>query len=1112
MNMSNRIWEKDGLSREKYTDRGAKGQKVEVLESDALTLLARVVEIGAGIPYFDSDNREDGTWKQMWWWEPLVVLAQLKMLDVAQLEKNAAVSGSGSLEPVSADLQQRVKGWAERLEWCDAAGLKDDLRAIVEQSSGSSGLFYGLLAGIRRVQDNYEKYLEEIEKQGRMDPALALLLVFVRNLGRVAGRFNDRWQGLADLYLEQVLHARPRGVQPDRVWLAFDKDAGTEDVVLKKGTGFMAECREGGVPLCYRSDEDCPVGEMRPGKMVSLFLESDPVLEPAATMGFTTAIWRKEFDLENMEGGQQLFGGDGARFISVGLVVESPMLLLGDGKRTVSLSFYLTAESVGWLRGITEMCEVWRLLADAFYLEASTEGGWTKITDYVLNFREEECLEFTFKLYDEFPAVIPCRSDVHRADTRMPALRILLNRDAWLFPYSWTKRMLFYKMKINARVEGSRKIKIYNELGEVDANMPFYPFGVQPERGNWMVFGSYELALKPVVKAGLTCRWMGLSRDPGGLAGYYAAYGEAVKNDSFRIRTEWLKDGKWEGAEESGRSLFTVGDEGVVDDTGYIICEPEKRMPPVRPGEQEYEWGRSGNGFMRVVFTAPEMGFGHKLYRRLFAEIMMRNSRRKKQLPVPAEPLSPQVDNLLLDYEAEEELLFKAGQVPGVTCLYHISPSVYDDMAPVPTNEPVRFVEGADNKFILSLGFKGAAGYNRLRFFIDFAPYLVESIPDAPLPEEGETAYPDVPVRHSSWSVFRAVGWASLPAVAVLRDDTEGFMRSGLIEIELPDVVTETDIRTDRLFWLRGEFSGTKNSFPTIRGIYMNVVEAVGEKGGKVGGIPLGTVWKTEKNLPGIASVVQAATGSGGKGAESKEDMALRLATRIAGRGRVVTAGDYERAVLEHFPQVAKVKCLPAVDVKGWKRRGVVTVVVMQKRETGEMPMCTNSLLLEVEERLGRLATRFAIIDVINPVYEEMTVRCRLVLMPGNVPGVVIKRLADKLNRIIAPWLAAGEMPEFGYGFSLQAVRNVLLEDAGVARLIGLSVLHVTPEKERVYRLNEYIPDVENEVTVKASAPWCVAIPAANHLIGLAGDWQERAGVGELEIGKTMIIGAAGNE
>lgn len=345
-----------------------------------------------------------------------------------------------------------------------------------------------------------------------------------------------------------------------------------------------------------------------------------------------------------------------------------------------------------------------------------------------------------------------------------------------------------------------------------------------------------------------------------------------------------------------------------------------------------------------------------------------------------------------------------------------------------------------------------------------------------------------------------------------MRDSTCFFMNTGLIEILLPVPIGPEHLDREGLFWLCAAFPSALIDRPPVRGIYMNAVQVISDTKGieehadVLAGLPAGTISASEKNLPGIVEIIQVVKGHGGRMGGDAGDIRLRLSDRIAHRNRALLPADYERLVLQHFPQVVKVKCLPGLDTKKRNRPGVVTLVIVPRQEGGDWPLATHLLLSGIEDRLQASTGKFMIVDAVNPVYEEMTVRCRVTLMPGVPLGEVTRRLENKLNGNIAPWKDDGGIPVFGYRFSLQALQNAVMEDEGVALLQGLSVLHITESGERMYSLDEYNIQETGEVMIGASQPWCVAVPAKRHLIELCGEWQERAGVGKLEIGRTLVI------
>ena len=208
----------------------------------------------------------------------------------------------------------------------------------------------------------------------------------------------------------------------------------------------MAGKNPDGSPFCYRSVEDLTVGDLEIARVYSYLLERDPGRFPAARMGYVTKILKKEIGICNAGTPRELFGGTDSWAEPVGLFIESPLFLLREGNRNVTLAFHLTPDSVIFWRqliaGIAcgqqeEQAEIiYKILHDAFYLEISTEEGWTTVKEYVLMNEPEDGFRLIFRLNSDFPATVACRKNVHGEETDRPALKIMMNRDAWLFPYS----------------------------------------------------------------------------------------------------------------------------------------------------------------------------------------------------------------------------------------------------------------------------------------------------------------------------------------------------------------------------------------------------------------------------------------------------------------------------------------------------------------------------------------------------------------------------------------------------------------------------------------------------------------------------------------------------
>lgn len=1116
--------ERDGMDRKRYEGQRAELSGFCALEEDWWNLLKRVTETSECLWFFNRDNRKDGYWYELWHMQPLVILAEICGVAISVLEQEFLhLAGTNGQEYLYAGLKEKVDRWKSNLQksyWKSSLGreaagqdyrvtmdLHDELhRFQAGQNESLQIAFYRLLHIISDIQSEREKWYERIKEDGNMDPALAVVTVFLQNYAGIVKRFNKRWEDFPMFYYEQILRENALPPLAEHTWLALFPDAGVDKVRISAGAGFIAAGQEA---VCYRMAEDVEVNAIQLAKVLTVFPEQSGERFPAARLGFVTSLKRKEIPLLIQGDSQPLFDNEdeNAEFIFPGLLIESVMLLLREGERRVSLRFYLTDESAGYFDRLIDRLSwpgssvdevICKVLKDAFYIKVSTEGGWNGHDSRLVYEKAGRCLLLTFCLPDSFPPLCACREDQHGMTTCMPVLQILTNPDAWLYSYSWARKVFFEHIHIGVTVKGVRSLKIYNEAGEQDTSTSFYPFGMRGEKGAWMVFGNYEMAVKPVVRTELCCKWRQLPDNENGFWGHYRGYGSDIDNYSFRVRTEWLTAKKWKTDEE--RLLFAASaNNSRIEGESCISYFPDKEIPVFTLEEERYEYGKVSDGFMRIVLSSPDMGFGNAVYRQLFSDVMIYNSRHKSLRPLPMEPVAPLLDEVVLNYEAEYEYFPETGIPNPGFCLYRAHPLSVSGISPVKEYRAISIVEGPEDEANLLLGFYQAEGIDRIRLYIDLDPekdgYVEETLAGC-LPEADAT---DV-----AWFMNNGTCWEPVGGVEGFRDTTGHFMRSGLIELILPRPVGKEWLDKEGIFWITAAIKGKISGTRAVRGFYVNAAEVVAD-GETALKLPAGSELQPENSLPGIASAVQILSGYGGRPAEDRPKRDLRLANGIFHRNRAVTPADFERIALEHFPELEKVKCLPVTE---GDPDCLVRLVVMQSRSGGRLPGCSWALLQDIHALLCGYMSSFVRLLVINPIYEEITVRCRIKMYEGVSVSSALQRLDKKLKGIISPWLDKGGMPVLGYVFSLQELWNAVAGDESVADLSGLAVLHVMLEDSKVYELKEYAGDTVQEVYVKASSPWCVTVPSSRHQIiwDADGEWTEEAGVGMLKIGNTFII------
>lgn len=1072
------ISDTDGLSREQRLQRAAAPVMLRVLEERFSVLLSRAF------------RRSD--FASLYRFQVLMVLLEIEQFDTHAAEDDSRhLSSADEITVAVRSLAARMEDWRKRLEYAclgsePFALLKDltgQVTTNIRPSFTPSLRFYLLLlASIRLLQTKSETYREEIYASGRMDPSLAVIVAFLHNYKDIVSAFNARWQSLPAFYLNEVLKVAPRPRRSGSAWFAFSGSPGGANVTIPAGTCFGVT--SGADVSAYKLLCELQVTQMAVARMKMIVVEKNAARYPEAALDYVTAVMQNDVP------------GHAYAPVPLGLRIQSSMLLLGEGRREVKVLFRLTPESLAFLddavariarvQEISRDETLFKMLHDAFLLRVTTATGEQPVGNFHIRLEKGEGLRLTLLLGEDFPAVAPPEGE------ELPSLCLLMNTAAWLFPYSWARRMLIGSVRIEVNVTGLRDIHIYNELGRVDVRQPFAPFGTMGDKGAWLAFGSYEMACKPVCNVNFRFGWQHLPVCYGGLKEYYRTYGVGIDNRSFTGRIDQLRNREWKPLDTTTPVyLFRTSDRPVPEKEDPLvektpICFPLSETAVLPFGREDaYRLGDVRSGFYRLVLTSPDMGFGEHEYRRLFAEVMIYNSRARRKKPLPEPPLSLLMDAPQLDYTACEECCFTVGSASGIRFSYICSLSAEAETLP-DASHPISLLEGPADEGNLMIGIVNAEGENLIRLYLELE-LLQREIDHAFLPR-------------TDWYYRDAYRWVKIEAVHVLRDDTGGLMHSGAVVLQLPFCVTSAMTDAEGVFWISVAVHSHLCNCSVVRGVRLNVAEAV----------PIDEP-ADALSVPGLASYEQVAPLAGERPAESETEMRTRLSERIAHRRRLLLPHEFEQMTLQEFPEIAKVKCLPRTDAKQWNRSTVITLALLRARRAGEYPLCTDELLCRVEDCLRQYASPFVEIDAINPVYEEVTVFCGVSLKSGEAAGTAIQEVYESLRDCIAPWEKdENGIPAFGYSFSLRHLQSRIKKSGRIGAIHGMKLLQVIRPNDGTYACREYISgDGENEEqTVSPSVPWGILVPAARQYVKVLpeGEWHKEIGFGDLEVEKTFIV------
>ncbi len=185
------------------------------------------------------------------------------------------------------------------------------------------------------------------------------------------------------------------------------------------------------------------------------------------------------------------------------------------------------------------------------------------------------------------------------------------------------------------------------------------------------------------------------------------------------------------------------------------------------------------------------------------------------------------------------------------------------------------------------------------------------------------------PVAWSCLSADAANPWQPLTLAEILSDTTNGLETSGILTLEPAGLQPCKRRHPSRRPPVAARRRGTRPGFPSHGRHYPHVLTATRQGGGSSGEpLPAHTITSSVQDLAGIAAIDQPMESFGGRPPEDRRSLDIRLGERLRHKDRAILAWDYERLVLERFPEVWKVQALARNTVHGNAPGDVLVVVV----------------------------------------------------------------------------------------------------------------------------------------------------------------------------------------
>jgi hypothetical protein len=779
--------------------------------------------------------------------------------------------------------------------------------------------------------------------RGDWPPHLVLFLVFLKLFEHLQNDLNELPERHLRHYYEMVLGLQRRKAAGDNVHVVFELARNATSILLPTDTLLDAGKDEKNRPLSYATQAELLVSDAAIGSIRRLVVDRD--LRRNRRFFVADAFAESEGPSGYIFGRRQLDLDPSRRFMAeapLGFALASPVLRLAEGERTASLLAHLrvpdpsqppASQGIGYALDVALTGAKGWLVPDSVQANLLKDGG-----------DGQPLLAVTLALSPTAEAIVPFDNALHGpgALSDRPVLRCLIKGETGI--YEVLDGLVVEKVELEVAVKGVRNLLVQNADGLLNAGQPLQVFGSQPQIGAPFYIGSAEVFGKKLFSLDLHLEW---KSPPPDLAAHYRAYFDTVNNgltdafySNFVADLDLLYDRSFYPLSIKP-TLFapTVTDPNTIPVVAKAfdlalagrpyLAQPDLELP------DSFGFG-SKYGFVRLVLrgptrddlrnyatTVPFEAFGHTAFARRFADQAIALSRwtTGPKPELPNEPYTPVLSGLSLDYRATADLV--PGDLHAAETFFVYGPF---GGASAGGEMPARLVPEIEGEASLFLGVEKLQPPANLSLLFQIA---VGTSGASEILKSGET----------EWSYLSAGTWKGLPTSAVLNDSTQGFQKPGVVVVSVPgDASIEHETLPSGLVWLRALIRRPPESAAQTVAVKTQAALAQFRPGTSAltdyethlqAGLPAGVITRLQRRNAAIKRVQQPYASFGGRGEEGSADFFRRCSERLRHRNRAVTAWDLERLVLETFPEVFKVKCLPHTDATGASKAGDTALVIV---------------------------------------------------------------------------------------------------------------------------------------------------------------------------------------
>jgi hypothetical protein len=489
-------------------------------------------------------------------------------------------------------------------------------------------------------------------------------------------------------------------------------------------------------------------------------------------------------------------------------------------------------------------------------------------------------------------------------------------------------------------------------------------------------------------------------------------------------------------------------------------------------------------GYLRYKLSGD---WGHAIYANSLAEYAKATSGN-----VPNPLYDPKMLDATLDYVAIQDIPLNASSAadePAAT-FYHLHPfgeaarhggtsalPLLPEIVPqynISTPDGPQNNVGKDGGEWL-IGVEGLVPPQVLSLLIQVAPGTADPL----------LAKPEI---HVNWWYLQGNDWQPF-AKRDISDGTNQLLQSGLIRFSVPKEADEDHtVLPSGKIWLRATVESAVDAVNQLIGVHAQgcaVTMVDNQNDPQLGALPLpaGTIAKLLSPQAAIKKVVQPYATFGSSAQEDAASYYTRTSERLRHKDRAINMWDYERILLQAFPQLHKIKCLnhlryePGSTTPIYRELapGHVTIIsVADLRQLNGVdrlrPYTSLSDLKAMEAYLKSRISCFVNLHVRNPQFEPVKATFKVRFYDGVDESFFEEQLNTDIVNYLSPWASDSNMAiDFDGMIYKSMLVNFIEELSYVDYITDLVLSHTTDTSQQ---------DVE---TVKPSTQVSILVSARQH-------------------------------